>query len=93
MKISYELKIDSDLLFCFYLLTTRAMKVYELIEKLEEFDGNEEIKLRVWYVKGKAEVFFDFRVSENNYSDDKPFVNIESEVDIDEFLIEQHGCE
>lgn len=69
------------------------MKVRELIKELERYDWDKEVKLRVWYVKGKAEVFFDFRVSENDYSDDKPFVNIESEVDIDEFLIEQHGCE
>ena len=69
------------------------MKVYELIKELERFDWDKEIKLRLWYNKGKDDVFFDFRVSENDYSDDKPFVNIESEVDIDEFLIDRHGCE
>lgn len=76
-----------------FILLNYTMKVKELIKELERYDGNLEVKLRVWYVKGKAEVFFDFRVSENDYSDDKPFVNIESEEDIDEFLINQHGCE
>lgn len=69
------------------------MKVKELIEKLEEFDEDEEIKLRIRYVKGKEEVFFDFTVEENTWSKNKPFVNIESKNDIDRFLIDKHGCE
>jgi hypothetical protein len=70
------------------------MQVKDLIEKLEEFDGSEEIKLRVRYLKGKADDFFDFTVRENAYKWDKsePNVIIESEVDIDDFLTEKHGC-
>lgn len=70
------------------------MKVKELKDKLEEFDENEEIKLRVWYVKWKCEAFFDFNVRENKPwdEDDEEIVVIESEVDIDNFLIQQHGC-
>lgn len=70
------------------------MKVKELKEKLEEFDENEEIKLRVWYVKGKADAFFDFNVRENKPwdEDDEEIVVIESKVDIDDFLTDQHGC-
>lgn len=70
------------------------MKVKELIEKLEEFDENKEVKLRVCYVKWKCDAFFDFRVGEESwfFEDCEPFVKIESEVDIDDFLTEQHGC-
>lgn len=69
------------------------MKVKELIKKLKEFDGEEEIKLRVWYVKWKEDVLFDFEVDEDTRSDkDNPFVRIQSKVDIDDFLTDQHGC-
>lgn len=73
------------------------MKVKEFIEKLEEFDEDEEIKLRVWYVKWKADAFFDFDVRVNkpwdeDDEDDEEIVVIESKVDIDDFLTNQHGC-
>lgn len=73
------------------------MKVKELKEKLEQFDENEEIKLRVWYVKGKADAFFDFDVRKSEPwdeydEDDEEIVVIESKVDIDDFLTNQHGC-
>ena len=70
------------------------MKVKELIEELEKFDEDEEIKLRVWYVKWKCDAFFDFRVWEESwfFEGTKPFVKIESEVDIDDFLTDAHGC-
>ena len=69
------------------------MKVKELIEKLKEFDENEEIKLRVRYNTGKDDELFDFEVDEDTRSDkDNPFVRIQSEVDIDDFLIDKHGC-
>lgn len=70
------------------------MKVKELIEKLEEFDENEEIKLRVWYVKGKEDAFFDFKVWEESWFFEgcEPFIKIESKVDIDDFLTDKHGC-
>lgn len=70
------------------------MQVIDLIEKLKEFDESEEIKLRVRYLKGKADVFFDFTVRENTYkwNNSEPNVIIESEVDIDDFLTDQHGC-
>jgi hypothetical protein len=89
------LNLIRDLLLWFYLLTTRAMKVYELIKELERFDWDKEIKLRVWYNDGKDDVFFDFRVWEESWFFEgcEPFVKIESEVDIDDFLIDRHGCE
>lgn len=69
------------------------MKVKELIKKLKEYDWEEEIKLRVWYVKWKADVLFDFKVDEDTRSDeDNPFVRIQSKVDIDDFLTDKHGC-
>ena len=43
----------------------------------------------------KMMFFFDFRVWEESWFFERtePFVKIESEVDIDEFLIQRHGCE
>lgn len=69
------------------------MKVKELIEKLKKYNGEEEIKLRVRYNTGKDDELFDFEVDEDTRSDkDNPFVRIQSEVDIDDFLIDKHGC-
>ena len=71
------------------------MKVRELIKELERYDWDKEVKLRVWYVKWKCDTFFDFRVWEESWFFEgcEPFVKIESEVDIDDFLINIHGCE
>ena len=70
------------------------MKVRELIKELERYDGEKEIKLRVWYNEGKDDVFFDFKVWKESwfFEGTEPFVKIESKVDIDDFLTDKHGC-